>query len=97
MTTAATEPFSVPDVLSPELVLVDPRLAERARALLRECRDESAEEARRRLLEVVVDSDVVDGDLTSVERFRRLTMLVATSSAAAAGAVAVLQAVSGLS
>lgn len=93
------------DVVSPELVLVDPRLAEQARALLRvalethvregdaACGESAAVQARQRLLEAAVHSEVGDGVVASA--MRRGAKLVATSSAAAAGAIVLLQAVLG--
>jgi hypothetical protein len=98
------------DVVSPELVLVDPRLAERARALLHvaletharknghiegdaACGESAAVQARQRLLEAAVHSEVGDDVIASA--MRRGAKLVATSSAAAAGAIVLLQAVLG--
>jgi hypothetical protein len=98
------------DFVSPELVLVDPRLAERARALLHvaletharknghiegdaACGESAAVQARQRLLEAAVHSEVGDDVIASA--MRRGAKLVATSSAAAAGAIVLLQAVLG--
>jgi hypothetical protein len=69
------------DVLSPELALVDPGLADRARVLLREALDPvdrvAAERARRRLVEVAADAEVVETASPSRTRLRGWRSLLA--------------------
>jgi hypothetical protein len=110
------------DTVSPELVLVDPRLAASARALLpdpaetlarpdRSARvrrrvfpvsfpddglssfeaDATSAEARERLMDGAVDSEVMGSLAPSGRHFRRPTTLIPTSSAASAVALFVLQ------
>jgi hypothetical protein len=79
--TAATATTSTLDVLSPELALVDPGLADRGRALLREALDPldrlAAEHARRRLVEAAADAELVETASPSRTRLQGWRALLA--------------------